>query len=100
MCLVDFSLTGTTWDPGPDRAGRASLPKINIFPTSMFSWISLVFGSLLGSIFDDFLSFLHNFFEHAIHIDFPSILGWIMIPFFMFFYDFPCPRTHLAKPCF
>ena len=42
-----------------------------------FSWLLMVFGSHLGSVFSLFSWFLHRFFEPRFYLDFSSIFGWI-----------------------
>ncbi len=83
MCLVEF-VQSYRAEGSPGIPGRTS-KKSTFFSNRFLIGFSLVFDSPLGSIFDDFLCFLHHFFEYEICIDFASILGWIWISFLMFF---------------
>ena len=42
-------------------------------------WFLIVVGSLLGSIFEDFIGFLRRFFEHGFWFVFSLIVAWILV---------------------
>ena len=95
MCLVDSKYSYRAEGP-PGIPGRTSKKSI-FFSNRFFIGFWMVFGSLLVSILDDFLCFLHHFFEYEICIDFASILERILISFSMVVWWISHSRIHLAR---
>ena len=67
------------WARGPPGVAAQTPSKNHHLLVLFFYCVLMDFGSLLTPSFEDFLCFLHSFFEHDFGIVFSFISVWILV---------------------